>query len=106
MMNVDLRTWGKRLAPGKMPASLGQASDEKTPPLAVGFSCRAESASANEFERLSPEVRGRERGGNEYAQTSGTRGLVLGPGLLLLPFCVRILYRGFVAIYNINYVCP
>jgi len=40
VMNVDLRTWGQRtrLAPGKMPASLGQASDEKTPPLAVGSS--------------------------------------------------------------------
>jgi len=56
--------------------------------------CRAELVSVNEFKRLSPEVR-RERGGNKHVQTSGTWGLVLGPGLLVLTILCVILYRCF-----------
>ena len=68
----------------------------------VSDSCRAESASANEFERLSPEVRGRERG-----ETSTHRLVALGAwsrGLVSLcsPFCARILYSHFVAIYYVS----
>ena len=54
--------------------------------------------------KSSPEVRGREKGGNKHMQTSGTwawsRGLVSSCSL----FCAWILYSCFEAIYNLNYM--
>jgi len=67
--------------------------------------CRAESVSASEFKEY-PQ-RGEEREGGKHAHADWWH---LGPGLRawspLLTFCMQILYRGFVAIYNLSYVCP
>ena len=76
-----------------------------TAKFSLFYFCRAESASANEFERF-PRGERKERG-----ETSTHRPVALGAwswGLVSLcsPFCAWILYSRFVAIYNISYVCP
>ena len=88
---MDLRIWGQRmrLAPGKMPASLGQASSTRHQPLVVGSRCRVESASTIEF-RIDPQIRDErvKDGGKEHRLAARVRHclpcLCAAPGLYIL----------------------